>query len=45
MILDSEVLLVDNQTGDPLPFGTLGIHKVCENESNVKVWERCFASL
>lgn len=27
MILDSEVLLVDNNTGIPLPFGTLGIHK------------------
>ena len=23
-----QVLLVDNKTGDPLPFGTLGIHKV-----------------
>ena len=28
MILDSEVLLVDLKTGDPLPFGTLGVHKV-----------------
>uniref|UniRef100_H2Z1K6 DNA ligase n=1 Tax=Ciona savignyi TaxID=51511 RepID=H2Z1K6_CIOSA len=27
MILDSEVLLVDVKTGNPLPFGTLGIHK------------------
>ncbi|KAF6094606.1 DNA ligase 3 [Phyllostomus discolor] len=27
MILDSEVLLIDNQTGKPLPFGTLGVHK------------------
>ncbi|XP_077970657.1 DNA ligase 3-like isoform X1 [Styela clava] len=27
MILDSEVLLVDNNTGIPLPFGTLGVHK------------------
>ncbi|XP_078617244.1 DNA ligase 3-like isoform X1 [Branchiostoma floridae x Branchiostoma japonicum] len=27
MILDSEVLLVDTNTGNPLPFGTLGIHK------------------
>ncbi|XP_045691615.1 DNA ligase 3 isoform X2 [Phyllostomus hastatus] len=27
MILDSEVLLIDNQTGRPLPFGTLGVHK------------------
>ena len=28
MILDCEVLMVDIKTGDPLPFGTLGIHKV-----------------
>ena len=28
MILDSEVLMVDVKTGDPLPFGTLGVHKV-----------------
>jgi len=28
LILDSEVLMVDNETGRPLPFGTLGIHKV-----------------
>ncbi|XP_046850595.1 DNA ligase 3-like isoform X2 [Xenia sp. Carnegie-2017] len=27
LILDSEVLLVDHKTGNPLPFGTLGIHK------------------
>eukprot|EP00794_Sanderia_malayensis_P006365 gene6365-7097_t len=27
LILDGEVLLVDNETGKPLPFGTLGIHK------------------
>ncbi|XP_078374052.1 DNA ligase 3-like isoform X2 [Oculina patagonica] len=27
LILDSEVLLVDNKTSKPLPFGTLGIHK------------------
>jgi len=27
MIIDSEVLLVDNKTGSPLPFGTLGVHK------------------
>ncbi|XP_020369051.2 DNA ligase 3 isoform X1 [Rhincodon typus] len=27
MILDSEVLLIDTQTGKPLPFGTLGVHK------------------
>lgn len=28
MILDSEVLLIDANTGRPLPFGTLGVHKV-----------------
>ncbi|XP_059161186.1 DNA ligase 3-like isoform X2 [Physella acuta] len=27
LILDAEVLLVDNKTGNPLPFGTLGVHK------------------
>ena len=27
LILDAEVLMVDNETGDPLPFGTLGKHK------------------
>lgn len=27
MILDAEILLVDNATGKPLPFGTLGVHK------------------
>ena len=27
MILDAEVLMVDTDTGKPLPFGTLGIHK------------------
>ena len=29
LILDAEVLLVDTKTGNPLPFGTLGVHKVC----------------
>lgn len=27
LILDSEVIMVDKNTGDLLPFGTLGIHK------------------
>lgn len=27
MILDSEILMVDTQTGEQLPFGTLGKHK------------------
>lgn len=30
MILDSEILMVDTNTGKPLPFGTLGIHKKSE---------------
>ena len=28
LILDSEVLLVDTKTSKPLPFGSLGVHKV-----------------
>ena len=27
-VLPHQVLLVDNKTGNPLPFGTLGVHKV-----------------
>lgn len=27
LIIDAEMLLVDTNTGKPLPFGTLGIHK------------------
>ena len=27
LILDAEVLMIDNKTGIPLPFGTLGVHK------------------
>ncbi|RCN26348.1 hypothetical protein ANCCAN_27926, partial [Ancylostoma caninum] len=27
LIIDAEVLLVDNASGKPLPFGTLGVHK------------------
>ncbi|KAI5636356.1 ATP dependent DNA ligase domain-containing protein [Phthorimaea operculella] len=30
MVLDAEVLMVDVNTGKPLPFGTLGIHKQSE---------------
>lgn len=30
MILDAEVLMVDVNTGKPLPFGTLGVHKKSE---------------
>lgn len=28
LILDSEVLMLDTKTQKPLPFGTLGVHKV-----------------
>uniref|UniRef100_UPI00398EB682 DNA ligase 3 n=1 Tax=Pristiophorus japonicus TaxID=55135 RepID=UPI00398EB682 len=36
MILDSEVLLIDTNTGKPLPFGTLGVHKkVAFKDANV----------
>ena len=28
LILDAEVLLIDTNTSKPLPFGTLGVHKV-----------------
>lgn len=28
LILDSEILMIDTNTGKPLPFGSLGIHKV-----------------
>lgn len=28
LIIDAEVLLIDTRTGEPLPFGTLGKHKV-----------------
>jgi len=28
LILDAEVLLIDTNTGNPLPFGSLGVHKV-----------------
>ena len=30
LILDSEILMVDHETGDPLPFGSLGKHKKLE---------------
>ncbi|XP_038221753.1 DNA ligase 3 [Zerene cesonia] len=30
MILDAEVLMIDVNTGKPLPFGTLGVHKQSE---------------
>lgn len=43
MILDSEVLLIDNKTGKPLPFGTLGVHKVKKKrKKNPLLWLRLF---
>lgn len=33
MILDAEVLLIDTNTSKPLPFGTLGVHKVRQLDS------------
>ena len=39
LILDAEVLLIDTNTGTPLPFGTLGKHKVIFYASNFeKKW-------
>lgn len=38
MILDSEVLMVDLKTRNPLPFGTLGIHKVRLMQVYVLSW-------
>ncbi|XP_033342814.2 DNA ligase 3 [Megalopta genalis] len=36
LILDSEILVIDTKTGQPLPFGTLGIHKKTEfKDANV----------
>ncbi|XP_064110363.1 DNA ligase 3-like [Macrobrachium nipponense] len=36
LILDAEVLMIDNKTGVPLPFGTLGVHKKAEfQDANV----------
>ena len=36
MILDGEVLMVDNNTGKPLPFGTLGVHKAAGKYLNTE---------
>lgn len=35
LILDCEVLMYDQKTNKPLPFGTLGIHKVFYSYSGV----------
>lgn len=45
MILDSEVLLIDNKTGKPLPFGTLGVHKVKGGKKISFVLGGCSADL
>lgn len=37
MILDSEVLLIDTKTDKPLPFGTLGVHKVLAQGKGAKM--------
>lgn len=35
LILDAEMILVDEVTGDLLPFGTLGVHKRTEHKNGV----------
>lgn len=36
LILDSEILMIDTNTGKPLPFGSLGVHKKAEfKDANV----------
>ncbi|CAK9798733.1 DNA ligase 3 [Anthophora quadrimaculata] len=36
LILDSEILMIDTKTGQPLPFGSLGVHKKAEfKDANV----------
>lgn len=43
MILDAEVLLIDTKTSKPLPFGTLGVHKVRRtpgSESLMSLWTK-----
>lgn len=44
MILDAEVLLIDTETSKPLPFGTLGIHKVPSGSLLLKSPPRVFSS-
>ena len=44
MILDSEVLLIDNKTGKPLPFGTLGVHKVKKKKNSFVVVGGCYSA-
>ncbi|XP_024939791.1 DNA ligase 3 isoform X2 [Cephus cinctus] len=36
LILDSEILMINTKTGQPLPFGTLGVHKKAQfKDANV----------
>lgn len=39
MILDAEVLLIDTRTSKPLPFGTLGVHKVSKLHRFLFYWK------
>lgn len=43
LILDSEVLLIDTKTSKPLPFGTLGVHKVRNHLFMGFVWHFVFS--
>ncbi|XP_014297382.1 DNA ligase 3 isoform X3 [Microplitis demolitor] len=39
LILDCEILMIDTKTGQPLPFGTLGVHKKAEfKDANVCIF-------
>lgn len=33
LVLDTEILLIDTKSGKPLPFGSLGVHKVQNRDS------------
>jgi DNA ligase-3 len=37
LIVDGEVLVIDKSTGEPLPFGTLGVHKFAALPSTASV--------
>lgn len=45
MILDAEVLLIDTRTSKPLPFGTLGVHKVERTKTRPEHLSRSFSFL
>ncbi|EJD74156.1 DNA ligase [Loa loa] len=40
LIVDTEMLLIDTNTGKPLPFGTLGIHKKSSSRMRQSLRER-----